>query len=188
MIEKMYNQFPRKRFEWLAAVIRSRKYTIGAEIGCDCGETTRYLLALHLHLKLYGVDIWQRKTVKEYRGTKINREYVYFDDPEYAIKKFNERTAPFKDRLTILLGCSWEMGKNVTDNSLDFVFIDADHHYEPVKRDIIAWAPKLKPGGMISGHDIHINTVLQAVQELIPDFKLVGVDHCWEAKKEDVKI
>ena len=42
---------------------------------------------------------------------------------------------------------------DVTDGSLDFVFIDADHTYPAVVADIAAWWPKVKPGGWIGGHD-----------------------------------
>ena len=38
-------------------------------------------------------------------------------------------------------------------NSLDFVFIDAAHDYENVTKDIQAWFPKVKAGGIIAGHD-----------------------------------
>jgi hypothetical protein len=41
------------------------------------------------------------------------------------------------------------------DKSLDFVFIDGSHKYEDVVRDIKAWLPKIKPGGILSGHDYH---------------------------------
>lgn len=39
------------------------------------------------------------------------------------------------------------------DNSLDLVFIDADHRYSNVKNDIEVWLPKVKKGGIICGHD-----------------------------------
>jgi predicted O-methyltransferase YrrM len=48
---------------------------------------------------------------------------------------------------------SWEASKNFEDNSVDFVFIDADHEYESVVKDIDSWLPKVKKGGIISGHD-----------------------------------
>ena len=35
----------------------------------------------------------------------------------------------------------------------DFVFIDGDHRYESVRRDIQAWLPKVRPGGIMGGHD-----------------------------------
>ena len=48
---------------------------------------------------------------------------------------------------------SGEASTRYENASLDFVFIDADHSYEAVKRDIAAWLPKVKSGGVIAGHD-----------------------------------
>lgn len=61
------------------------------------------------------------------------------------------------------------------DKSIDMVFIDGDHMYESVKRDIELWLPKTKK--LISGHDYHNFTpncagVTKAVDELVQDFKL----------------
>jgi hypothetical protein len=39
------------------------------------------------------------------------------------------------------------------DNSLEFVFVDADHRYDAVKRDLNAWMPKIKIGGILAGDD-----------------------------------
>ncbi len=61
------------------------------------------------------------------------------------------------------------------DQSVDFVFIDASHDYESVKADIIAWRPKIKPGGIISGHDYGEPCgVQQAVDELVPGASITG--------------
>jgi hypothetical protein len=39
------------------------------------------------------------------------------------------------------------------NESVDLVFIDAEHTYDSVKKDILSWLPKIKKGGTISGHD-----------------------------------
>lgn len=41
------------------------------------------------------------------------------------------------------------------DRSLDVVYIDAEHTFDAVIRDIKAWAPKVKPGGLLCGHDYY---------------------------------
>ena len=54
------------------------------------------------------------------------------------------------------------------DASLEFVFIDAGHSYEDVKKDIAAWRPKMKPGRLFAGHDYNQHNfpgVVQAVNE-----------------------
>ena len=63
------------------------------------------------------------------------------------------------------------------DESLDFVFIDADHSYECVKNDIARWMPKVKKGGVISGDDYvrQHPGVIQAVNETFQNnFELLG--------------
>jgi hypothetical protein len=37
--------------------------------------------------------------------------------------------------------------------SVDFCFIDGDHRYASVMADLQAWWPKIKPGGVLAGHD-----------------------------------
>ena len=50
---------------------------------------------------------------------------------------------------------SMEAAQQVEDGSLDFVFIDGDHRFDAVMMDISLWAPKVRKGGIVSGHDYY---------------------------------
>eukprot|EP00756_Hemistasia_phaeocysticola_P044020 Hpha_TRINITY_DN17599_c0_g1::TRINITY_DN17599_c0_g1_i1::g.92572::m.92572 len=49
--------------------------------------------------------------------------------------------------------CSAEVAHSLADGSVDGVFVDAEHHFEEVYNDISRWWPKLKPDGLMIGHD-----------------------------------
>ena len=55
--------------------------------------------------------------------------------------------------VTWLEGFSEEVSGQVPDGSLDFVYIDGEHTYDFVMIDIILWSRKIRPGGIVSGHD-----------------------------------
>ncbi len=63
------------------------------------------------------------------------------------------------------------MASQVEDHSLDFAFIDADHIEPAVRKDIEAWRPKVKEGGMLLGHDVHLPSVRKAVDDLCPGWE-----------------
>lgn len=72
---------------------------------------------------------------------------------------------------------SVEAAKLYENESLDFVFIDANHQYKWVKEDIQAWLPKVKKGGYIGGHDYSDSDghkgVVQAVNESFENFEIL---------------
>jgi len=79
---------------------------------------------------------------------------------------------------------SVEGAKLYPDKSLDFVYIDASHEYEDVLADIIAWYPKLKPHGVMAGHDyIAYAGVAKAVHEFFPKNKITIDDISWVVYK-----
>lgn len=65
---------------------------------------------------------------------------------------------------------------NFQDNEVNFVFIDASHLYENVKKDLESWYPKIKKGGIIAGHDYGDrnpdNGVYKAVNEFAGKYGL----------------
>ena len=50
---------------------------------------------------------------------------------------------------------------------VDFIYIDGNHSYDFVKRDIELYYPKVKDGGVIGGHDIYFHEVQKAVFEFV---------------------
>jgi len=174
------------RTSWLLAQIKANRYTIGAEVGCKEGRNASKLLQFCPSLKLICVDLWEY--VPWVYAQHLQLEDYSSWDFKKIYQQFCHNTARYKDRVIKLIGISWEMAKEVADNSLDFVFIDADHGYESVVKDINAWTPKLKPGGLLSGHDISWPGVRKAVDELTKSWVDTQVNQVWYCKKEDYGI
>ncbi len=157
-----------KRFNWLIDLIRYHGYERGAEIGVHRGATTQQILIACPKVRLIAVDNWS------------------FDPSARAM--FFHRIARFANRVTVLQGDSLEMVKKVSDGSLDFVFIDADHSYEAALADIKAWTPKVKEDGIVCGHDYNhprFPGVNKAVHECFSEDIGEGPDHVWYAERED---
>ncbi len=77
---------------------------------------------------------------------------------------------------------------NSIPNELDFVYIDGDHSYEAVSKDITLYYPKVRKGGVIGGHDIKNLAVYNAVMDSIPEFTMcpselnIKVNDWWVVK------
>lgn len=85
--------------------------------------------------------------------------------PEDAYEIYLRNIAPISERIEVMRATSLEANGNFADGSVDFVFIDGSHAYEDVLADCRAWYPKVRPGGMIAGHDYHWKPVKRAVDE-----------------------
>ena len=104
--------------------------------------------------------------------------------PEYKFENLYEtflnNIEPVKHQIKPVKALSWDGANYYTDKSLDFIFIDAAHDYESVKKDINAWFPKLKKGGVIAGHDYTwCDDVKKAVHEFFGDKIIYETEGCW---------
>lgn len=131
-----------------------KRAVLGAEVGVWDGRLSQFLLSSRNDLSLFMVDRW-RDVPDGHRYKRSNSQMANTSPEGFAevqarawkvVNRYPSRAKPLK-------GESVEMANHVADGALDFVFIDADHSYEGVKEDIAAWFPKLKPGGLMGGHD-----------------------------------
>lgn len=120
--------------------------------------------------RLYEVDAWAGQTGNYAENPKTIAEH----EADYAEARHNLRGHLPSGRAVIIRGMSVDVARNNrTIPPLDAVFLDADHTYEGVRDDLLAWEPRLKPDGVILGHDFTENSfatkynfgVIRAVRE-----------------------
>ena len=92
-------------------------------------------------------------------------------DVSEARRLFDRNTSEI-DFLDVIQAESVRAAAQVADGSIDWVFIDALHDYRSVRADIRAWAPKVRPGGLISGHDYGRAGVTDAVLAVFSDVQV----------------
>lgn len=127
----------------------------GVEVGVWRGEMSASLLRLKPDLFLYMVDNWlpSEERPESYRLSGDIRSQDDAETMADAARKAIAWTEAWEDRRKIFLGDSLDAADYFDDGSLDFVFLDAEHTYEAVSADIVAWLPKIRSGGLMSGHD-----------------------------------
>jgi Methyltransferase domain len=117
----------------------------GAEIGVMKGNYSAHIL-------------------REWRGRELISVDPWLEHPENA-DHARRVLGAFGDRSRIMQTTSVEAAAQVPDAGLDFAYIDALHDYDSVKADLEAWFPKVRPGGILAGHDYPMPGVRAAVDE-----------------------
>ena len=121
----------------------------GAEIGVQKGQFSSHLLTEWTSCEYFLlVDPW-----KQQDETYTDSANVDNIQQEANYQETIRRLAFFHKILDIQRKTSKEATSSVRDNSLDFIFLDANHNYCSVKEDLELWWPKLRQGGFLTGHD-----------------------------------
>ena len=130
------------------------------ELGVAEGNFSRDMLNWPI-TKLYSVDAWQTLSQRGDGGFEQS-----WHDSNY--KKAVALLKPFGERSVIIRGLTYEVASQIPDESLGLLYMDADHSYEGVMRDLEAWYPKVIKGGYISSHDYLSGEY--GVQQAVKDF------------------
>jgi predicted O-methyltransferase YrrM len=142
------------RKHFLKHLILERNYTTMAEVGVRDGRTTFFLLDNIPQLKIFAID----NNIKLFYNNNVKNKY--------------------QDRLVPIEGDSSSVANQIP--AVDLIFIDADHSYKGVCKDIDAYKSKINPKGLFCGHDIDYPGVNKAVKEKIKNFE-VGPNFVWLA-------
>ena len=127
----------------LAKHFNKQGFKYGAEIGTADGRYAEILCKEIPGLQLYCVDPYMK-----YEGNWRSNDYQ-----QKAYEKAMERLSTHNAKILRTTGV--EASLKIMDEALDFVFIDGDHHFDSVMTDIILWSKKVRPGGIVSGHDMY---------------------------------
>lgn len=126
----------------LPILFRELGFTVGAEVGVMQGQYSEVLTRDYPELHLFCVDSWA-----QYPGYGLGDQKtmdLYF---ARAKRRLVRRNVTYVRRFSV------EAAKDFEDESLCFVYIDANHDLPSVINDIHAWLPKIKRSGICCGHD-----------------------------------
>lgn len=114
----------------------SKEARVVVELGCYEGKTSA-ALAENTDGIVYSIDPFIAGRARISYGHLIAKTYC-------KRKKLQN--------LKLIKGMSYEVGRTFT-KKIDFLFVDANHSYDAIKRDWEEWFPKIKRGGIIALHD-----------------------------------
>lgn len=141
---------------------------IFVELGCWKGRSTCFLGVEIINsgkdIKLCAVDSWRyRPNTEQPCVSQIEFNKVF--------SEFLNNIRPLEDIIDVYIMETDQAHEAFDDKSIKFLFHDASHHYEDVKRDLQLWIPKVRDDGIFAGHDYFTQChpgVKQAVDEIFP--------------------
>lgn len=176
-------QLGRKRWDAIIERIPADESVAGAEIGVLRGQTASRVLLARPQATHIMIDPWRVPQAGssyaksgDCNSTKSQEEHEQAFLVTCDLVKFAGK------RAIIMRMPSEEAAKEIRNGSLFYCFIDGDHSYEGVKRDIELWLPKIKKGGWIGGHDYDhpmLPGVKQAVDEAFEGVLELDANRTW---------
>jgi hypothetical protein len=129
------------------------------EVGVELGRNARVILAQNQPAELTLVDPWRHLPGSDWE--RLDEGATLNLDDNYQIVRSLFYGDP---RVTLMRKLSTEAAALFPDESLDIVYIDADHYQ--AAQDIAAWWPKVKPGGYLCGHDYTMNEWIKVQRDV----------------------
>lgn len=135
------------RFD-MAAMFHVLGLDKGVEIGVERGYFSEALCQANPDLHLYCVDPWVTYESGHIEHRTPETVAAFMEQAKQRLLKYNT---------TIIRMGSEKAATKFKYNSLDFVYIDGDHGFEATINDCTMWHKRVRPGGVVAGHDYYDN-------------------------------
>ena len=129
------------------------------EIGVARGETAEQLASLPNVITYFGIDpyvLYDSPPDSEFEEGYLDLKMVKIPtnegDIEVLMRECQERLAPHQDKVTFVREYSHLAADQIPDG-VDVIYIDGNHQYDYVMKDIKTYFGKLRPGGLLIGDD-----------------------------------
>lgn len=138
---RYHTEIPNINRTIMAQTLAELKFKVGVEVGVAQGWHAQLLCRENPQAKLYAVDIWARYSgYTEYTDRITN----YYHQAKKRLASYN---------CVLIKKFSQDAARDFKNGSLDFVYIDGAHDFKNVAIDLCEWAPKVRIGGIVFGHD-----------------------------------
>lgn len=148
------------------------------ELGCFKGKSTSFIVTEIINQKRK-VNFTTIDSFEGHTNSTDSNEVQAYNGITNIEKDFILNMGKLLKHCQYKKCLSHEAANYFEDGSVDVLFVDAGHSYEAVKKDIEAWLPKMKPNGIIVGHDYNSWVgVKKAVNEKFGNPHKIEND-CW---------
>jgi predicted O-methyltransferase YrrM len=141
------------------------KHAVVLELGVNDGDFSGHIMRRITPHRLHLVDTWSTERYRENKSTVLHtfREHIH------------------TGQVVVHTGYSTSVASHFPDSYFDVIYIDTSHDYDTTKTELTSYLPKMKPGGIIAGHDFtqgNWDTGLRyGVREAVREFCVI---HDWE--------
>ena len=126
------------------------KYSVCVEVGVAYGSFTATMLSTLKPSLFYAIDCFGFAAGKEPWGNTLLKDSGLTHEEWYR-RRFVEQMS--SDTLRVIKGMSWDACESLKDDVLDYAYLDADHAYISVVRDLKVLYRKVKHNGLITFND-----------------------------------
>jgi len=160
------------------------------EVGSWFGKSTNYLVSKikesNKQINFITIDTFKGTDNEDLHKNIVNsfNGDIFYEFIDNTVLSDN------LDKFEIIKDTSYNASNQFSNNSIDFIMIDAGHTYDDVKDDIKIWYNKIKPGGIISGDDYggsFFPGVTRAVDEFFYNQCTIGFRN-WQRRKPRIQI